>query len=266
MLKEYTNALLDAVTELGFDATLFYLDKQPARQELLKQDPPPNLDLGWSSRLKNWIAGTEGLISGTALARPAEPILTIGLENSAMRFQIREKDNSFDVFDFRFTFFHPGFPLFSWSEGKKWPTVRSGFIGWLNYDVRRYLEEMESPDKWAQMDAYKPFSNDSPPPRRGEESIGFSEEEKEQVHQSINNFRGMIAEEFDPSPEQSKFIDERLEYLSKATERLNRFDWNGLAISIVVNIAVNLSVDTERGRVLFTLFKSAFQATTKLLN
>jgi len=48
-------------------------------------------------------------------------------------------------------------------------------------------------------------------------------------------------------------------------DRLNRFDWSGLAISIVVSIAVNMSVDTEDGRVLFTLFKAAFQATTKFL-
>jgi hypothetical protein len=75
----------------------------------------------------------------------------------------------------------------------------------------------------------------------------------------------MIAEEFNPTQEQLQFINERLDYLAKAVDRLNRFDWTGLAISIVVSIAVNLSVDTEGGRVLFTLFKAAFQATTKLL-
>src|ERR1700730_9725630 len=67
---------------------------------------------------------------------------------------------------------------------------------------------------------------------------------------------------FTRTPEQSEFINERLEYLSKAVDRLNRFYWNGVAISVVMSIAVNLSVDTERGRVLFNTFKAAFRATT----
>ena len=56
-----------------------------------------------------------------------------------------------------------------------------------------------------------------------------------------------------------------LAVINRDSSRLNRFDWTGLAISIVVSIAVNLSVDTEGGRLLFTLFKAAFRATTKLL-
>lgn len=134
---------------------------------------------------------------------------------------------------------------------------------WLDDVAKKYIEDNELPDQWAQLNAYQSVVSGGEIPSG--DSTAFTEEEKANVRASVNTFRGMIAEEFKPTPEQEEFINERLDYLAQAADRLNRFDWNGLAIAVVVSIAVNLSVDTERGRVLYTLFKAAFQATTKLL-
>ena len=75
----------------------------------------------------------------------------------------------------------------------------------------------------------------------------------------------MIIENFKPDEEQSKLIAEKLNYLSNAVDRLNRFDWNGLALSIVISISINLAVDTDGGRLLYKLFEQAFNEAIKLL-
>jgi len=85
------------------------------------------------------------------------------------------------------------------------------------------------------------------------------------ARQAVDRFRTSIVNDFQPSPEQIEFIDEKLDYLTKAVDRLNHFDWRALAIPTVISIAINLSADTERGRLLFRLFQEAFKSTFKLL-
>jgi hypothetical protein len=74
-----------------------------------------------------------------------------------------------------------------------------------------------------------------------------------------------LKDQFNPSPEQEEFIEERLEYLSEAVDKLNRFDWKGVALSTLLSIGANLCVDKESGRILFGLFQQAFQSVTHLL-
>jgi hypothetical protein len=62
-----------------------------------------------------------------------------------------------------------------------------------------------------------------------------------------------------------EFINERLEYLSQAVDRLNKFDWKAQALSTLISIAVNLSVDTEGGKKLFQLFSQALEFIVKHL-
>lgn len=267
MLKKYKNLLLSEIKLANLDVLLFYSDEQVP----MTKEQPAKINLSFWLRVREFLkdvslfqteAGEE-----TAPTESAQPVLTIGLKDSGLVFLIRDSINSFDVFDFSYSRFTPGFPNPGWSLKMDWSHVREVFIRWLEGDVRDYIHEKELPDEWAQLDAYKSFVDSSPSlDNSGEDTTPFTDEEKEYVRDSVENFRTMIAEEFKPTPEQSEFISERLEYLSRAADRLNRFDWNGLAISVVVSIAVNLSVDTERGRLLYTLFKAAFQTTTKLLH
>ncbi len=150
-----------------------------------------------------------------------------------------------------------------WRNPKPIDKVLNEFRKWLETVAKIYIEDNDQPDYWSQVEMYKSVVNDSTPPTG--EGEKFTEEEKEEVRDSVKRFRALIDENFKPTPEQSVFIDERLNYLSRAVDRLNRFDWQGLAIQVVVSIAVNLSVDTERGRILFNLFKQAFQSTMKML-
>ena len=192
----------------------------------------------------------------------------IEVKKTPLKFVVRESAIDFDAFWYKGSKFVPGYPMGRWwwifSKTVPAKEVLVHFRKWLNEVAKAYVQDIDLPDYWAQVEMYKSFVDESTAPT-GDNRERFSDEERQEVRDSVKRFHTMIGEEFKPTPEQKEFIKERLDYLSRAAERLNRFDWNGLAISVVVSIAVNLSVDTERGRVLFTLFKTAFEATTKLL-
>ena len=176
---------------------------------------------------------------------------------------VGEVTTTFHEFSYRASFFNPTFISGFWYEDVPVSKVLAAFKEWLEDVAKKYVEDHNLPDYWSQVKMYGSLALNSE--LLGEMDSEFTEEEKEEVRDSVKRFSAMIGEEFKPTPEQSEFINERLDYLSRAADRLNRFDWSGLAISVVVSIAVNLSVDTERGRVLFAMFKAAFQAATKLL-
>ena len=89
--------------------------------------------------------------------------------------------------------------------------------------------------------------------------------DKPLVRNGTQEFRQLIIANFTPTEEQAEVINNRLDYLEKAIDRLNRIDWKALAISTVIAIGINLYVDTEKGRLLFALFQQALGAALKLL-
>ena len=79
-------------------------------------------------------------------------------------------------------------------------------------------------------------------------------------------FRVLVIAEFNPDREQLAQIDERLSYLDPAVDRLNRFDWKAVALSTLIGMATNLTLDTERGRILWGLFQQAMTAVGHMLH
>jgi len=150
-----------------------------------------------------------------------------------------------------------------WQEADNIEKVLGGFDEWLRFFVSDYIKEKQAPDLWALLDEYRPIIDDATINR--EDTSNFRNDEKPEIRQSIAQFRSSVVSSFDPSTDQVQFIDEKLDYLSRAVDRLNRLDWRALAVSSVISIAVNLSADTERGRLLFHLFQDAFRSTLKLL-
>lgn len=125
------------------------------------------------------------------------------------------------------------------------------------------LKEKQTPDLWAQLGASSPLISDSP--ISSDDTSEFTEEEKKALHGGVRSYRLLVMAEFKPNEEQAKAINDRLDYLEKAIDKLNRFDWKALALSTVISIGVNLTVDTEMGKRLFQLFAQAFNAAIKLL-
>jgi hypothetical protein len=238
MLKKHKNAFLRVIEESGLEPTLFYSEEQ----------------------IKENMGFFAGLGSDAKLGQPA---FIIGLKDTPLRFVLRESYGSFDKLAYKFTEFKPGFRSNEWTRDTDIPRVLIYFKNWLKDVVKRYLEDSELPDYWAQLREYQAIVVDSG--TSDSESADFTQEEKESVRRGINRFRQLVKENFKPTPTQEGFINERLDHLVAAVDKLSRFDWRGVALSTLVTIAANLAVDTERGRLLYTLFQQAFQEATKFL-
>lgn len=210
------------------------------------------------------------------------------VKDTPLQYWIRPAGSSFDHFEIRKTLHAPGFPLEYWHDYvgipfvKKWmgsdidtrlAHERQKSIGlqelvedlqsWCSVVVARYLRNEAIVDPWEQLNRARPyFSYRS---FRQEDFETFTTEEKVEMRQSLLEFKRLVYQNYKTTKEQKEFIEERLDYLSNAVDRLNRFDWKSLAISTVVGIGINLAVDTQTGPILMRLLEQAFRSSGFLL-
>ncbi len=91
-----------------------------------------------------------------------------------------------------------------------------------------------------------------------EDKTLFSKDEKIQIKLAINELKFLIIQNFSPNNEEQIIIDNRLDYLIDSVERLNKFDWKSLVLSTIISISISLSLDSEKGRLLFELLRKVF--------
>ena len=172
--------------------------------------------------------------------------LTFQLLNSPLSYSVSPISGPGLRYQCVWNVYAPGFPqdgeVFEWDI----KYVANHVAKWMLNSVQPYLADMEKPDLWTQyvegiesIPAFKTFEG---------EFEQFSDDEKFQIKQSISNYRILVIENYNPTDEQLEEINEKLDYISQAVERLNRRDWIGVAISTVIGIGINLGVDTEGGR------------------
>ncbi|MHC4657334.1 MAG: hypothetical protein ACYS91_20285 [Planctomycetota bacterium] len=188
-----------------------------------------------------------------------------------LKFEVQNISRSHHHFKCYFVNFEPGFPknyVHSIKKKDKYHyldinNVYTVFEEWLVDSILQYVDESFQPDLWKQIEnqtrliTAKKISE--------EESVPFLEDEKTQLKLSINEFRLIVNKTFGPSQEELKIIENRLDYLSDALDRLNRLDWRSLAFTTIISISIALTLDTEKGKVLFNLFKQVFSKLLYLL-
>gem|GEM_PF-775479 len=197
----------------------------------------------------------------------------IELRATPLEFYVEQDPQDFDKFRVNITEFKPDFPhrelwlkpssLGSIPYYADPESVSNALKTWLVVAVERYLVEKETPDLWAQFRSFSASMITTSISGDGIEQ--FTPEEKKQIKEGIQEFRRLIVAEFNPMREELKIIDHRLDYLGKAVESSNRFDWKALAIYTSVTIAIALTLDTETGKHLFNLFMQAIGHITGLL-
>jgi len=229
MLKKYKNMLLEIIREKDFDPMMFT-----------------------SSEMK---VGSS-------------PCLMIRVKESPLKFAVFEKNDDYHFFESRSVEFGPnmGKPASFSGFASNWEpiaTIYQEFGQWLEFHVRNYLNELILPDLWQQIEDQKPLVTGTDLSEK--EVAPFSDEQKERLRLSIDEFKIRIIETFDPSPDQIQAIANRLDYLSGALDRLNRIDWKSLALSTTLNIAFALALDTAKSKTLYNLFKQAFVKVIYLL-
>jgi hypothetical protein len=144
------------------------------------------------------------------------------------------------------------------------PKVIDRFRKWLKDDVMAAIEDETIPDLWENARAAASVAttlNDAP----RDHDDTFTPDERERVKAAIANFHVLVVQTFKPDAQQAEEISAKLSYLQSAVERLNRFDWKGVALSTIIGIATSLSLDTEKGRLLWTLFQQAASAVQQIV-
>jgi hypothetical protein len=183
----------------------------------------------------------------------------IKYKDTPFMFTINNSTQSYDEFECFYVLYAPGFPdtdMFPERNYFEFSSVLKIFNNWVINHIKEYeLDEFE-PDLWSE---YK----------NGNNSLFFNEidfndkdlfsnAEKKQISMSINELRLLINKNFETSVEEQKLINERLEYLIDSTKKLNKFDWKSLTVSTIIGIATTLTLDVEKGKLLFELFRQVF--------
>lgn len=210
----------------------------------------------------------------------------VRVNDSALKFSVCCAPESFEKYKIAFITFTPGYistkvgrqvpaslskdlkryvlnrtaPLDGYLKFKK---VRAWFTYWLNGHVKHFIDDSSTPDLWSQV--AKQAEMVPTTIGNGRDTQGYSEDEKRQLRLSIKDFRLLIVKEFQPSTAEMEAIDTRLGYLSEALDRLSRFDWRNVTVTTIMSISIALSLDSEKGKLLFDLFKKVFSAAYHLL-
>lgn len=193
------------------------------------------------------------------------PAFILQLGNSPLFFMTRTNSEDYHELDLRYIKFAPDYPKTGYYPEHAWTNISDVyevFENWLHNDVKCYLDEIDAPDLWGQIEGRHLFDED---PMSNRSDRAFDKAEKERVRAALIHFKHLVEIEFKPSQDQLEVIYDRLDYLSEALDRLNKVDWQGLAVSTVISISIALSLDTERGKSLFQVFKQAFASATKFL-
>ena len=185
------------------------------------------------------------------------PSTIFNYRTSSLYFSVWNQNNSFDDFFFRYTKYAPSEqPEKSIGVALKFEYVRANFKIWLIKHVREYQSDLLEPDLWSE------YLN-------GSESLNyknidfedrnpFTQTERIQVAQALKELEFLIAKNFNPIQEQLVLINGRLNYLQESTDRLNKTDWKGVALSTMIGILTTLGLDSNDGKLLFELFIQVF--------
>ena len=178
-------------------------------------------------------------------------------------FAVRPYFNSFEKFCYLHSLFRADFKVCDTLYAENWETIVTKFKSWLDDIVKPYLDDIGTPDLWQTLGEtvlHTKYESGTP-----EDFKSFSDEEKIKIRLSINDFRLLIVKNFNPNKEELAAINARLEYLSDAVDKHNKFDWKGIAINTVIAITIALSLNPDQGSQLFQFFKQVFSQLLYLL-
>jgi hypothetical protein len=188
------------------------------------------------------------------------PASVIAYKETGLRFTVAPQ-GSMEYYVFSWTAYAPGFPTVRGSHESspvEFIHIKNEFMRWLGRDVTKYIEDLNEPDLWT---AYlgNPIRLDIARINFNEQGA-FLQEEIVQIRFALHTLNQLIHDKFNTTEAQQQEVTVRLDYLSNALDRLNRFDWLGTLVNTLITIAIALSLDTERGRQLFELVRGLLKA------
>lgn len=193
------------------------------------------------------------------------PAFVIKFKDSPMMFWYRNTPESYKHYDYAYIEFSPSFAESDYNPDRDWfsdiEPIYLAFTHWLENDLSDYLSEEDHIDLWSTL-----FQEENEYLGVGDDKVNFSHDEKITLVSMIENFRKIIAIEFNPTTNQMTEINNKLDYLTLSVDKLNRYDWKGVLIQTLIGIATCLSFDTSQGAQLFAHAKRVFIDNLLLLN
>jgi hypothetical protein len=191
---------------------------------------------------------------------------TVEIINTPFWFMARNSSHDYEIFDCKYVQFNPSFSESGYMPEDGWCSfidIKNMFTNWLQSHVQEYFNDLTEPDFWLQLNSESKALDLGKIDFDDKEL--FNAEEKQQIKLALRDVRLLIIDRFSPSALELESINARLDYLSQAVDRLNKFDWKSLLLSTIMSISVALSFDTEKGKQLYTLFKHVFDVIPKLI-
>lgn len=192
--------------------------------------------------------------------------LIIRYLDSPLRFTIRQSDDEFDKFDCRFITYTPQYfesGYFPPAIYDDFQVILDTFKNWINNEVKAFIEGQEDEDdlwdEYTRGDRSFEFANNS-----FDNQALFTVDEISQVAIAINELKFLINTNIAMTAEHQSIVNNRLDYLVENVGRLNKFEWKSLLLSTLIGIATTLTLDAEKGHLLFEFLKRVFSSFPKL--
>jgi hypothetical protein len=155
---------------------------------------------------------------------------------------------------------HPGedIPVYREYSGG-WDTLKQSFLTWL----RSVKRELETPDLWSQL-ANEPaliaVVSNLPP---GNEPL--TAEEQTKVADAVAEIRAYLKEREVLDEQRWNSVDEKLDSIIEASQRLGRKDWILLTVGSLVSIFVSGAFAPDQAAVYFQFAMNVFRAALEKL-
>jgi hypothetical protein len=166
--------------------------------------------------------------------------------------------HSFDSFGVLMTFYRPGYPFKNHGNLPfEFHKAFELFKSWLKEVLGRYLEDESTPNMFEE---YQKRSNITVIENEDfKVSEVFTLRERESIKLGLNEIKSIIAQRFTATAEQLENTNQRIAYLQEGVDRLNKTDFKGIFINTIISIMIALSLDTQKGQELYSLFMQIIQ-------
>lgn len=134
----------------------------------------------------------------------------------------------------------------------EWPGQVQNVEAW----ARNLKREFAEPDLWSTISEEKRLAEGA---SQSNGNSPFSPEERQRLAQDVKEIRQFLARTYSLNQEQAKFVDDRLHYLTEASERVGRKDWINLTLSVLMTIIISLAMPPDASRELLRFAGQVFK-------
>ncbi|MEQ8928141.1 MAG: hypothetical protein RLO81_20160 [Fulvivirga sp.] len=193
------------------------------------------------------------------LTAPMGLISSIEIIGTPFVFLIKP-ESRFNRYKCQYTKYAPGFPrskMLPLNEGVEFDI--HGLIEtlekWITNEVAEYYIDLATIDLWEE---YNLLTNSNVVALDYQTKSMFEDHEQIQLIEVINDLQAQLSIHIADSEQERKLISENFDYLKEALKRLNKFDWRGVLVSILIQISGSLALDHKNRTMMVELFKNAF--------